>query len=307
MAKHAQLKLEIVFFVYLWSIDVDAVKTAMSCFSLFCEEAEIRYGFDEMAVSQLLPNHNVYMELAATSNTITSGRNAIQKKILSLLRKIEHPTQGNKQAWYDTFICQQNVTKLLQNYPKSSTSSIGNIAQVSVSTVPGIYQNANGIYLNVANGTSLSSLQTVSSVGSSSLTSSSFNQEHELDDLLAEWANMTGFLAALSSIWLPSKQQQHQTYHPPFHQPTKPYYFTTDGSNVNGSMSGSSSGSTSVTSTVATSVGSTVTSSMASIGTTTTTIGSYMRASSNQRYNHIFCIIKINYEKFIMEFINVIF
>jgi neurofibromin 1 len=29
MAKHAQLKLEIVFFIYLWSIDIDAVKTAM--------------------------------------------------------------------------------------------------------------------------------------------------------------------------------------------------------------------------------------------------------------------------------------
>lgn len=94
MAKHAQLKLEIVFFVYLWSIDVDAVKTAMSCFRMFCEEAEIRFGFDEMAVTQLLPNHNVYLELSATSNTVTSGRNALQKKILSLLRKIEHPTQG---------------------------------------------------------------------------------------------------------------------------------------------------------------------------------------------------------------------
>jgi hypothetical protein len=101
MAKHAQLKLEIVFFVYLWSIDVDAVKTAMSCFSLFCEEAEIRFGFDEMAVTQLLPNHNVYLELSSASNTNTSGRNALQKKILSLLRKIEHPTQGNKQAWYE--------------------------------------------------------------------------------------------------------------------------------------------------------------------------------------------------------------
>ena len=157
MAKHAQLKLEIVFFVYLWSIDVDAVKTAMSCFSLFCEEAEIRYGFDEMAVNQLLPNHNVYLELAATSNTITSGRNAVQKKILSLLRKIEHPTQGNKQAWYDTFVCQQTLTKLLQNYPKSNSSLVGSSVSQSM------YSNPNGLYTNFSNGTSLSSLQTVSS------------------------------------------------------------------------------------------------------------------------------------------------
>lgn len=106
------------------------------------------------------------------------------------------------------------MTKLLQNYPKSSTSSLGTIATSSVSSVPVMYQNANGIYVN-ANGTPLTSLQTVSSVGVSSLSSSSFNQEHELDDLLAEWANMTGFLSALSSISLPSKQQ-HQPYHHPY-------------------------------------------------------------------------------------------
>jgi neurofibromin 1 len=96
MAKHAQLKLEIVFFVYLWSIDVDAVKTAASCFSLFCEEAEIRYGFDEMAVMQLLPNHNVYLELAddMVTKIAVNERNSLQKQILFLLRKIEHPTQG---------------------------------------------------------------------------------------------------------------------------------------------------------------------------------------------------------------------
>ena len=75
-----------------------------------------------MAVTQLLPNYNVYLELSATSNTITSGRNALQKKILSLLRKIEHPTQGNKQAWYDTFVYQQTLTKLFQSCPKSSKS-----------------------------------------------------------------------------------------------------------------------------------------------------------------------------------------
>jgi hypothetical protein len=138
----------------------------MSCFSLFCEEAEIRYGFDEMAVNQLLPNHNVYLELAGTSNTITSGRNAVQKKILSLLRKIEHPTQGNKQAWYDTFVCQQTLTKLLQNYPKSNSSLVGGSVPQSM------YSNPNGLYTNVSNGTSL---QTVSSSLNSSSLSSSFN------------------------------------------------------------------------------------------------------------------------------------
>ncbi|RNA20784.1 neurofibromin isoform X2 [Brachionus plicatilis] len=261
MAKHAQLKLEIVFFVYLWSIDVDAVKTAMSCFSLFCEEAEIRFGFDEMAVTQLLPNHDVYLELAATSNTITSGRNALQKKILSLLRKIEHPTQGNKQSWYDTFVCQQTLTKILLSYPKSnktdesssfstcelspvsanssmlhhsrinkrrsgaaaSASSSTNLASNFYTTgascligssivnpSQGLYGGPNSLYSNVSNCNSLSSLQTSSTATS---LSAALAQEHELDDILAEWANMTGFLSALSSVWLPNKQTaKHNNY-----------------------------------------------------------------------------------------------
>ena len=61
--------------MYLWSIDIDAVLTAMSCFHLLCEEAEIRCGADEMAVTQL-PNYNVYSELAEASTVLTTGLNS---------------------------------------------------------------------------------------------------------------------------------------------------------------------------------------------------------------------------------------
>ena len=252
MAKHAQLKLEIVFFVYLWSVDVEAVKTAMSCFSLFCEEAEIRFGFDEMAVTQLLPNHNVYLELSATSNTITSGRNALQKKILSLLRKIEHPTQGNKQAWYDTFVYQQTLTKLFQSCPKSSKSdesssfssaelnsgsssssvaaalhharlnkrrnncsvSIGSMSSLSnpINSSINVSNSYNSAHFNAMGASNLISSSSTSSTLNSNNMNAAFSQEHELDDILAEWANMTGFLSALGSVWLPSKQQIKQNY-----------------------------------------------------------------------------------------------
>ena len=62
--------------MYLWSIDIDAVLTTMSCFHLLCEKAEIRCGADEMAVTQLLPNYNVYSELAAASTVLTTGLNS---------------------------------------------------------------------------------------------------------------------------------------------------------------------------------------------------------------------------------------
>jgi neurofibromin 1 len=60
--KHAHTKLEIVFFIYLWSIDPEAVKIAMLCFALFAYEADIRFDFDETAVLAFLPNYNIYME-----------------------------------------------------------------------------------------------------------------------------------------------------------------------------------------------------------------------------------------------------
>ena len=235
MAKHAQLKLEIVFFVYLWSIDVDAVKTAMSCFSLFCEEAEIRYGFEEMVILQLLPNYNIYLELSQASNTITSGRNAIQKKILTFLRRIEHPTQGNKQSWYDTFVYQQTLTKLIQNYPKnknddntftsdlSSSSSTTtalhqsriNKRRTGVNCYPGSTNSSYSLQYSSSTSSACGSISSMSAT-SSTLTSSSFSAalalEHELDDLLAEWANMTGFLCALSSVWLPNRQSKYCNY-----------------------------------------------------------------------------------------------
>lgn len=57
----------------LWSIDMEAVLVALSCFSLLCEEAEIRCGSDDVAVTCLLPNYNLYVELAQISTVLTTG------------------------------------------------------------------------------------------------------------------------------------------------------------------------------------------------------------------------------------------
>lgn len=61
--------------MYLWSIDMEAVLVAMSCFALLCEEAEIRCGSDEVAVTCLLPNYHLYVELAQASTVLTIGEN----------------------------------------------------------------------------------------------------------------------------------------------------------------------------------------------------------------------------------------
>ena len=60
ICRQAHIKLEVVYFMYLWSIDMEAVLVAMSCFSLLCEEADIRGGSDEVTATFLLPNYAVY-------------------------------------------------------------------------------------------------------------------------------------------------------------------------------------------------------------------------------------------------------
>ena len=82
--------------MYLWSIDIEAVLTSMSCFRLLCEEADIRRGSDDIPLTQILPNYNIYAELAANSRVLTTGRAVLQKRIMTLLRKIDHPTMGKK-------------------------------------------------------------------------------------------------------------------------------------------------------------------------------------------------------------------
>ncbi|KAK3767382.1 hypothetical protein RRG08_049749 [Elysia crispata] len=176
VCRQAHIKLEVVFFMYLWSIEIDAVLTAMSCFRLLCEEADIRCGTDEMAVTHLLPNYTVYAELAAASTVLTTGRAALQKRIMALLRKIDVTTQGNSQAWEDTCRNWDAVTRYLESNPK----------------------------MKMEEGREFVDVMRISKRPKNPIS----NTEHELEDQLNEWANMTGFLCALGGVRLSNKSQK---------------------------------------------------------------------------------------------------
>lgn len=96
----------------------------MSCFSLLCEEADIRYGDMEDSVNILLPNYGVYEELAQLSSTLNTGRAVLQKRIMALLRKIEMGNPGVMQAWDDTFINWESTTKHLSQFPKQKCDDV---------------------------------------------------------------------------------------------------------------------------------------------------------------------------------------
>uniref|UniRef100_A0A8C2WU17 Neurofibromin n=1 Tax=Cyclopterus lumpus TaxID=8103 RepID=A0A8C2WU17_CYCLU len=119
MCRQAQTKLEVSLYMFLWSPDTEAVLVAMSCFRHLCEEADIRSAADEVPVQNMLPNYATFSELASVSNMMGTGRSTLQKRVMALLRRIEHPTPGNIEAWEDTYTKWDQVTKQILNFPKN--------------------------------------------------------------------------------------------------------------------------------------------------------------------------------------------
>ncbi|KAE8625217.1 hypothetical protein XENTR_v10006196 [Xenopus tropicalis] len=188
ICRQAQTKLEVALYMFLWSPDTEAVLVAMSCFRSLCEEADIRCGVDEVSVHNFLPNYNTFMEFASVSNMVSTGRAALQKRVMALLRRIEHPTAGNTEAWEDTHAKWDHATRLILNYPKTKLED----GQAPESLHKTIVKRR---------------MSHVSGGGSIDLSDT---------DCLQEWINMTGFLSALGGVCL-----QHRgnaglvTYSPP--------------------------------------------------------------------------------------------
>ncbi|XP_039197194.1 neurofibromin isoform X2 [Crotalus tigris] len=174
ICRQAQTKLEVALYMSLWSPDTEAVLVAMSCFRHLCEEADIRCGVDEVSVHNFLPNYNTFMEFASVSNMMSTGRTALQKRVMALLRRIEHPTAGNTEAWEDTHFKWEAATKLILNYPKTKMED----GQVAESLHKTIVKRR---------------MSHVSGGGSIDLSDT---------DSLQEWINMTGFLCALGGVCL---------------------------------------------------------------------------------------------------------
>ncbi|XP_025987354.2 neurofibromin isoform X2 [Solenopsis invicta] len=193
ISKQAYIKLEVVCLIYLWSIDMEAVLVSMSCFALLCEEAEIICGNDEVAVTCLLPNYQLYLELAQASSVLISahgetrlcyqeynhGRATLQKKILSLLRKIEVCVNGIQPAWEETFKNWEATSRQLSSYPKSKTEDV----QIEPFCRGNVKRRA-----------------------------AHQNSEHEVEEQINEWANMTGFLCALGGVCLQRRSPNRPLY-----------------------------------------------------------------------------------------------
>lgn len=170
--------MEQVFFSYLWCVDVTSVVTSMSCFSLLCEEADIRCGQDELTISQLLPNYQIYTEISLASTVMMTGRAALQKRIMALLRRIDKCTPGCLAAWQETFNYWDQTTRLLMNAKSKNENDNPN----------------SELARNIAK-----------------RRQSQQSTDHDSEDHIIEWTNMTGFLCALGGICVQSKLTKQAT------------------------------------------------------------------------------------------------
>lgn len=98
-----------------------------------------------------------------------SGRLALQKRIMTLLRKIEHCVHGVQPAWEETFRNWELTSKVLQTYPKCKT------------------EDGQAEMFHRGVGKRRASHQ---------------SSEHDLEEQINEWANMTWFLLALGGVCL---------------------------------------------------------------------------------------------------------
>ena len=79
----------------LWSSEQDVVLMAMECFALMNEEASLLMTLDGCNPIHPAPLYTAYYKFGREGQQVTTGRTALQKKIMAILRQVDIATPGN--------------------------------------------------------------------------------------------------------------------------------------------------------------------------------------------------------------------
>lgn len=170
ICSEALSRLEMVFLTSLWSSDIDKVLLAMKCFGLLFEEACLLVT-DRPSPIHPSPLMTVYYKFA--NEVQKTGRTALHKCILSILREVNVKTPGNIRAWELTLNRWQRMTHALTNYPRE---------ELLVYDVPPVFSsNSSSKQKNVSSPVVMVS-------------------DDALEIYISEWSKMTGFLCSLGGI-----------------------------------------------------------------------------------------------------------
>ncbi|XP_047141766.1 neurofibromin isoform X1 [Hydra vulgaris] len=173
-------KLETMFLMCLWSTNTEKVLLAMKCFGLLFEEATL-LSFDRPSPMHPTPLTTVYYKF---SNEVReTGRTALHKRILSVLRDVNVQTTGNLKAWKLTLARWKKLTNALTNYPREELVGFDGVppeSPVKLKTSPNIV---------------------------------TLVSDDTLEIYLSEWCKMTGFLCSFGGICV-SKEKDVNFFSP---------------------------------------------------------------------------------------------
>ena len=82
----------------LWSSEQDIVLLAMECFALMNEEAHLVMTLDGGSQIHPAPLNIAYYRFGNESQKVTTGRTALQKRIMAILRQVNIGTPGNMEV-----------------------------------------------------------------------------------------------------------------------------------------------------------------------------------------------------------------
>jgi len=159
--------LEVALLIYLTSSRVQIISTCASCFDLLVKEAQIVDVEPEAApTNTILTNLQVYQQIRDRIVSDYTSRKAQQKMLWELLRRVQTHTAGNFGAWEEVYHRWCVHTQLLL-----STEEEGR-GEVQPLSGRGRKQGLSEV------------------------------RDVDMNEVLQEWSNCTGFLAALSGICL---------------------------------------------------------------------------------------------------------
>ncbi|OZJ03142.1 hypothetical protein BZG36_04650, partial [Bifiguratus adelaidae] len=184
----ASIALEIVLLILLCSANADIPSMAVACFGHLCREAQITGEADDAQHSQLtiVENLHVYQELSFGGGTLVMGRKALQKRIRKLLRMMSKDTPGNLAGWEEAYKRWKFLTPAVNRRPDESRDAI---PETSTKKSAGTSGSSGAFYEKLR--------------GSGTKTQVIGFPRGEVDDnMIAEWQNYTGFLAALGGCCL---------------------------------------------------------------------------------------------------------
>ena len=91
----------------LWSSEQNLVLLSMECFALLNEEASLVMTLDGNNQIHPPPLYTVYYKFGHESQQVTTGRAALQKRVMVILRQVNVATAGNLE------VCDTHLNKAI--------------------------------------------------------------------------------------------------------------------------------------------------------------------------------------------------